>query len=79
MRASKNESIRQQVPAEPNPVIEEEMLPPRQELVARAAYYRAQRRGFQPGCELQDWLEAEIEVDQMLTRPLGSRPQAGAG
>jgi hypothetical protein len=26
------------------------------------AYYRAERRGFAPGGELQDWLEAEAEV-----------------
>jgi hypothetical protein len=32
------------------------------ELVAIAAYYRAERRGFAPGGEVEDWLEAEREV-----------------
>jgi hypothetical protein len=34
----------------------------RQRHLAEAAYYRAERRGFVPGCEVQDWLEAEKEV-----------------
>ena len=33
-----------------------------QTLVARAAYFRAERRGFAPGGELQDWVEAEAEL-----------------
>lgn len=36
--------------------------------IAEAAYYRAQRRGFCPGCELEDWLEAEHEIDEQ-SRP----------
>jgi len=36
--------------------------------IAEAAYLRAEHRGFLPGCELQDWLEAEAEVDKPLTR-----------
>lgn len=31
--------------------------------IATAAYYRAQARDFEPGNELQDWLEAEKEVN----------------
>lgn len=30
--------------------------------IAEGAYYRAERRGFQPGSDLQDWLEAEQEI-----------------
>lgn len=30
--------------------------------VARAAYYRAQARGFAPGHEMDDWLAAEREL-----------------
>lgn len=29
--------------------------------IAVAAYYIAERRGFAPGCELDDWLAAEAE------------------
>jgi len=36
--------------------------------IAEAAYLRAEHRGFLPGCELQDWLEAEAEVDKLRTR-----------
>lgn len=32
------------------------------QLIAEAAYYRAERRGFAPGGEELDWLEAEAEV-----------------
>jgi hypothetical protein len=35
-------------------------------LIARAAYFRAERRGFAPGSELQDWVEAEAEVLQLI-------------
>ena len=30
--------------------------------IAEAAYFRAKERGFQPGRELEDWIEAESEV-----------------
>lgn len=32
-------------------------------MIAEAAYYRAERRGFAPGHELDDWLLSEAEVD----------------
>lgn len=35
-------------------------------MIAEAAYYRAQRRGFENGHDLQDWLEAEAEIDLLL-------------
>lgn len=40
----------------------------REEMVRTAAYYRAQRRGFAPGYEWEDWLAAEAEVS-MLAGP----------
>lgn len=40
----------------------------RYRLIAEAAYYRAEQRGFQPGYEMDDWLAAEIEVDERLER-----------
>jgi hypothetical protein len=36
--------------------------------VAEAAYFRAEQRGFQPGNELQDWLDAEAEIDKPFTQ-----------
>jgi hypothetical protein len=32
------------------------------EMVAVNAYYRAEKRGFEDGYELEDWLEAEQEI-----------------
>jgi hypothetical protein len=31
-------------------------------LVAIAAYYLAERRNFEPGHELEDWLAAEMQI-----------------
>jgi len=36
----------------------------RAELVRMAAYFRAERRGFAPGYEVEDWLAAEAEVTE---------------
>lgn len=38
----------------------------RQEMIAIAAYYRAERRGFDGGDPMQDWLEAEAEIDSAV-------------
>jgi len=32
-------------------------------MIAEAAYYCAEKRGFEPGHELEDWLEAEAGID----------------
>lgn len=40
----------------------------RSRMIAEAAYYRAERRGFAPGRELEDWLSAEAEIDKFLGR-----------
>ena len=44
----------------------------RRGLIAQAAYYRAERRGFEPGHDAEDWLAAESEVDTALM--LGALP-----
>ena len=38
----------------------------RRNYVEVAAYYIAERRGFQGGSELEDWAQAEREVDGLL-------------
>lgn len=38
----------------------------RYRMIATAAYYRAERRGFAPGGELEDWYAAEVEIDRRL-------------
>jgi hypothetical protein len=39
----------------------------RRQLIAKAAYYRAEQRSFEPGHELEDWLTAEAEIEMKLT------------
>lgn len=36
----------------------------RQRIIAETAYFIAERRGFSAGAELDDWLQAEAEVDR---------------
>ncbi len=43
----------------------------RREMIAKAAYLRAERRGFVPGFEEDDWLTAEKEVDALLSAGQG--------
>ena len=48
--------------------------------VAVAAYYRAERRGFAPGRELEDWLTAESELEAQRPRSdaHGATPNGGS-
>ena len=39
---------------------------PREQMIAEAAYFRAQQRGFEPGNEMSDWLQAEADVEAIL-------------
>jgi hypothetical protein len=38
----------------------------RRRMIAEAAYFRAEQRGFVPGNELEDWLAAELEIDAIV-------------
>ena len=38
----------------------------REQMIRTAAYLLAERRGFCPGRELDDWLEAEREVERAV-------------
>jgi hypothetical protein len=62
-------------PVEPKPAMEPAGGPgtarstspeERRRMVAEAAYYRAQHRGFAPGGELDDWIHAEAEIDHLM-------------
>ena len=39
----------------------------REQMIAEAAYFRAAQRGFAPGHELGDWLDAEGDVVRLLS------------
>ena len=38
----------------------------RQQMIAEAAYFKAERRGFEGGDAVRDWCEAEAEIDARL-------------
>lgn len=38
----------------------------RRRMIAEAAYFRAERRGFKGGDAVCDWCEAEVEIDRRL-------------
>jgi hypothetical protein len=46
----------------------------RSALIAEAAYFLAEKRGFEPGHEAEDWLRAEAEVDARLLQRSPSNP-----
>jgi len=47
----------------------------RRAMIAEAAYLRAERRGFAPGNEREDWIAAELEVDALLKARHGGTSQ----
>ncbi len=58
-KADSNVKQPQEIPAGEagvTPVAQEQMI-------AVAAYYRAEQRGFSPDQELEDWLQAEKEIE----------------
>jgi Protein of unknown function (DUF2934) len=42
----------------------------RHEMIAAAAYYIAEQRGFAPGHELEDWYRAQAAIERELPRVL---------
>ena len=44
-----------------------QMREERDDLIQQRAYFKALRRHFAPGQELEDWLAAEEEVDNWLS------------
>jgi hypothetical protein len=49
--------------SDPSPFARAPDAESRREAIAKAAYFLAERRGFTPGHELEDWMRAEQEVD----------------
>ena len=69
---------RKRVSSEENAAISPVFVDPPQRaaLIARAAYFRALERGFEPGHELEDWLAAESQVDAELMSGSAESAQA---
>jgi len=38
----------------------------RYEMIATMAYYRAEQRNFEPGHDVEDWLDCESTIDRMI-------------
>lgn len=49
---------------QPSNVLTEEQ---RRHYVEVAAYYIAEKRRFECGCEMENWLATEAEIDRLLT------------
>jgi Protein of unknown function (DUF2934) len=69
-KGSRLENVGAVAPATGNTVVSATAVPvasdataERQAMIAEAAYYIAERRGFEPGHELEDWLCAEREMN----------------
>ena len=64
-------AVRKAVPADLAHVLAMCMTPhmheDRDACIAEAAFFIAERRGFAPGHELEDWLRAENQVDARLS------------
>jgi hypothetical protein len=43
----------------------------RSDMIRDAAYFRAEARGFAPGKEIEDWLAAEQDVEELILRRYG--------
>jgi hypothetical protein len=43
----------------------------RHDMISDAAYFRAQARGFGPGKEIEDWLAAEQDIEELIVRRYG--------
>jgi len=54
------------IPGEPVPQGSGWLPEEREYMISEAAYYRAERRGFAPGNEMEDWLQAETEIDSLI-------------
>lgn len=66
-------------PAAAAALLTQSIFPPSinvQAWVAEAAYYKAQNRGFLPGHDLADWLEAENEIIKMIHAEIPERSQS---
>lgn len=50
----------------------------RQGQIALIAYYKSERRGFAPGFEMEDWLEAEREYETVIAAAAIAVPGDGS-
>ena len=71
MAMQKEQKERRAAPRKPVPPVAQQRTMSNEEiyqLIAEAAYFKAKARGFEPGGEVQDWIEAEAEVRQRIEK-----------
>lgn len=61
---ARNENKGARTPASKQHVTSQE----REKTIATMAYLRAEQRGFAPGHEQEDWLQAEAELDRLIIK-----------
>ena len=66
---------RKTVRTEPRTAVAAPSATEREDLVRIAAYFRAERRGFAPGYEWEDWLAAEAEVSALAGTQSPPKPR----
>ena len=49
-------------------VVNEIGIDERQQMIEEAAYYIAEQHGFSPNRHQQDWLQAEQQIDRLLSQ-----------
>jgi hypothetical protein len=64
--------------AEISAALSDVTLEEKHHLISKAAYYRAERRSFIPGHDLDDWLNAETEIEMMLSKSGAGNPAKNA-
>ena len=43
------------------------------ERISNAAYFLSENRGFEGGCQLHDWLEAEANIHHIHGKPMSNK------
>lgn len=62
-RTKRSDTWRQPREAERVPPFSASEDCPREQMIAEAAYFHAERRGFAPANEMSDWLRAEVDIE----------------
>jgi hypothetical protein len=67
--SSKKNKPRQKFKQDPSKTLAQQLdQTPREQWIAVAAYFKAEARGYIPGLEIQDWLEAEQDYLDMVVQ-----------
>lgn len=68
--ASKRKATKRKEAAHPHPNMDLDQA------IQVEAYFRAEQRGFAPGMELEDWLDAErIVIDRLMAKASTAMPE----